>query len=171
MLLYVLSQLSFLPAESKTPEQQGPTHLSLNPCAFFPSRSWGQKAKGGISFVLYLQATGWDHPICLECNFGLKEPELMEEQKQLNPDCFSFHCPTENRGNEAAEVVWIRCLCPSLRFEPWTILIAPIKGTLWPSTCLNSDKNWDFCLIRLSDLELWGQTRCVPFGMLLSVTC
>lgn len=79
--------------ESKTPERQGPTHLSLNPCAFLPSQSWVQKAKGGISFVLYLQATGWDHPICLECNFGLKEPELMEEPKQLNPDCFSFHCP------------------------------------------------------------------------------
>ena len=58
MLLYALAWLWFLPAESKTPERQGPTHLSLNPCAFLPSQSWVQKAKGGISFVLYLQATG-----------------------------------------------------------------------------------------------------------------
>ena len=118
MLLYILSQLSFLPAESKTPEQQGPTHLSLNPWAFFPSRSWVQKAKGGISFVLYLQATGWDHPICLECNFGLKEPEPKEEQKQFNPDCFSFHCPREWRGWSSGSCV-NSMLVPL--FEVWTL--------------------------------------------------
>lgn len=121
MLPYVLSQLSFLPAESKTPERQGPPHLSLNLCAFLPSQSWVQKAKGGVSFVLYLQATGWDHPICLECNFGLKEPELMEGQKQLSPDCFSLHCPLPCRE----ERQWRRGSAVNSTFVPlfevWTM--------------------------------------------------
>lgn len=54
--------------------------------------------------------------------------------------------------------MWIRCRIPSLRFEPWTILIAPIKWHLGHlqaySTCPDLGKNWDFYFIRLSDFEV-----------------
>lgn len=98
------SYLFLPPTESKTPERQG-SHLPLSKPPYIPSLTeLSPESRGWHFFVLYLQATGWNHPICLECNFGLKEPELMEEQKQLNPNCFSFHCPTENGGDEGGEV-------------------------------------------------------------------
>lgn len=48
----------------------------------------------------------------------------MEGQKQLNPNCFSFHRPPEKReGMQAGKFCEFYTPCPPLRFEPWTILI------------------------------------------------
>lgn len=91
-----LSHCPVFPLSPTHLSSRAPTHLFLNHCAFLP-RSWVQKQR--VAFLCSSPSgTGWDHPVCLECNFGLKEPELMKEQKQLNPNSFSFHCPTENRG-------------------------------------------------------------------------
>ena len=55
-------------------------------------------------------------------------------------------------------MVRILCHIPSLRFEPWTILIAPIKWHLGHfqaySTCLDLADNWDFYCIKLNDFEV-----------------
>lgn len=58
----------------------------------------------------------------------LQRAERMEEQKQLNPNCSSFHCPPENRGDGGRKLCEFYTLCLSLRFEPWTILIV---ATWW----------------------------------------
>lgn len=147
---FFFSTFFFLPLGQWHLSSRVPTHSFLNHYTFLHSEL-SPESRGWHFFVLYLQATGCNHPICLECNFGLKEPELMEEQKQLNPNCSSFHCPKEKRVNEGGEVLWILCPCPSLRVEPWTILIVPIKwhlGASRLSACLDLGEHQDFCFIK-----------------------
>lgn len=60
----------------------------------------------------------------------LQRAERMEEQKQLIPNCSSFHCPPENRGDGGRKLCEFYTLCLSLRFEPWTILIVATRWYL-----------------------------------------
>lgn len=107
------------PTECETPQPWGSPHLFLSPYTFLQQQDGVGKCRpvGPSLYFSFRQSTetvqsSWNV-------IWLKRAERMEEQKQLNPNCFSFHCPPENRGDAGREVSWILHSVPF--FEVWTM--------------------------------------------------
>lgn len=113
-----LPYLVFPPTKSDTPQQWGCPRLPPKPLSIPSIAGWSQKVDAGPS--LYFSFRPSAETVQSARNvIWLKRAERMEGQKQLNPNCFSFHRPPEKRGDAGREVLWI--LHPVPFFEVWTM--------------------------------------------------
>lgn len=152
-----LPYLFFPSTESDTPQPWGCPPLPPSKPLSSPSiAGWTQKVEAGPS--LYFSFRQSAETVQSARNvIWLKRAERMEGQKQLNPNCFSFHRPPENRGDAGREVLWILHSVPF--FEVWTMdnSNCSYRMVSWGyGTCLSLGESWDFCVKRLNDLEVSG---------------